>query len=197
MIDRARVIWKKIVQKAFFFFCDALLSGGSACVCEYVMWTLLWRHQQRRESWKEKVQFTLYRMCFDCKLPFSTLSVNGGFFRRFHDLTFSSQESPSFKRRHSNFFRNEMAESRACVCHHVSLNYIFFFFSISMREANESHICFFFVDYISSAEDIEFQFFLSYSSELACVCEYVFKLRDWFDVSRKKRKKMLIKLVLG
>lgn len=105
-------------------------------------------------------------MCFDCKLPFSTLSL---IIVADYDLTFSSQQ-------------------RVCVCmFHISLELLcwkdvtysmkwpkehvyaitcrliifFYFFFLHLREAIESHTCYPLITFSSEIEDIEFQFFSS------------------------------------
>lgn len=86
-------------------------------------------------SAEEKVQFTLHRMCFDCKLPFSTLSlIQLRCFVRLDILLTSSV----FERRHTLDEMRWPSREQACVCHHVSLNYIFFIYARRVRD----HICF-------------------------------------------------------
>lgn len=151
----------------------------------------LWHHRKRC-------------VCFDCKLPFFHPLTHHC--RWLYDLAFYARSVPHtshlscfalLKRRHK---LNEMAE-RACVCHHVSLNYIFFcfFFFLHLREAIESHTCYPLITFSSEIEDIEFQFFLSLAHSFIfgmCECPMT-KLRDWFNqigmAMRRKRKSLITK----
>lgn len=151
----------------------------------------LWHHRKRC-------------VCFDCKLPFFHPLTHHC--RWLYDLAFYARSLlhtshlscfALLKRRHK---LDEMAE-RACVCHHVSLNYIFFAsssFSAYAKQSRATHAIrwLHFLAKLKISNSNFFSLSLTLFHFGMCECPMT-KLRDWFNqigmAMRRKRKSLITK----
>lgn len=147
LIDRARGDLEKLCKRRFFF----------ATHYYRVHVDPSWRHQQSREKSSICVKSHVFRLQITIFHPQPNFAA----------FVWLDILLTSF-RRHTHSMEMTRVEEHVCA---ITCRLIIFFLliSISLARGDSDHICFFRWLHFECGKDIEFQFFPSYSGELACV----------------------------